>query len=126
MNLIENIKNDKFAEHTGIKLVEVKEGCATVEMEIKTFHLNGVGMVQGGAIFTLADYAFAAASNYKGFVTVGINANITYIKSPKGNKLIATAKEVSSGRKICNYIIDIVDENNEMIAQMTTTGYIRQ
>lgn len=126
MDLIENVRNDLFAIYIGLELVQVESGFAKVEMDIKQIHLNGVGMVQGGAIFTLADYAFAAASNSKGNVTVGINNNISYIKSPKGKKLIATAREVSSGRKICNYTVDITDENGELIAQMTAVGYIHQ
>lgn len=126
MDLIENIRNDLFAKYIGVELIQVEEGYAKAEMEIKQIHLNGVGMVQGGAIFTLADYAFAAASNSKGTVTVGINNNISYIKSPKGKKLIATAKEVSYGRKICTYTVDVTDENGELIAQMNAMGYIRQ
>lgn len=126
MDMIENIRSDWFAKHIGLELKHVEEGYAKVEMEIKQIHMNGVGMVQGGAIFTLADYAFAAASNSKGVLTVGINNNISYIKSPKGKKLIATAKEVSSGRKICTYTVDVTDENGELIAQMTATGYIRR
>ncbi|HBN85633.1 MAG TPA: thioesterase [Clostridiales bacterium] len=126
MDLIENIRNDLFAKYIGVELIQVEEGYAKAEMKIKQIHLNGVGMVQGGAIFTLADYAFAAASNSKGTVTVGINNNISYIKSPKGKKLIATAKEVSYGRKICTYTVDVTDENGELIAQMNAMGYIRQ
>ena len=39
-----------------------------------------MGRAQGGAIFTLADFTFAAASNAHGIVAVGINVNITYLK----------------------------------------------
>jgi acyl-CoA thioesterase len=80
-------------------------------------------MVQGGAIFALADYAFAAACNSSGMLTVGINVNISYIKSPRGKVLTAIANEVSSGKKICSVHIDVQDENNDLIAVVQATGY---
>lgn len=107
----------------GTKLIEVKPGYARVQMEVTENHLNGVGMVQGGAIFALADYAFAAACNSSGMLTVGINVNISYVKSPKGKVLSAIAKEVSSGKKICNVHIDVLDENDDLIAVAQATGY---
>jgi acyl-CoA thioesterase len=126
MDLTECIHNDLFAKHVGIRLVETKEGYAKVEMDIHEYHLNGVRMVKGGAIFTLADYAFAAASNSRGLLCIGVQNSISYFKSPKGKKLIAVAKEVSYGRKLCSYVIDVTDENNERIAQMTALGYLKQ
>jgi acyl-CoA thioesterase len=123
--LIKFVKNDRFAAYVGIKLIKVDSGYAIAQMEITDNHLNGVDIVQGGAIFTLADYAFAAASNSKGFVTLGINANISYFKSPQGKLLIAEAKEISSSKNLCNYNVDVFDENNDLIARFIATGYIK-
>ncbi len=121
--MIQFIQQDKFAQYVGTKLIEVKPGYARVQLEVTENHLNGVGMVQGGAIFALADYAFAAACNSSGMLTVGINVNISYVKSPKGKVLSAIAKEVSSGKKICNVHIDVLDENDDLIAVAQATGY---
>ena len=57
---------DRFATGIGIELLEVKEGYARARMEVSERHLNAAGVMQGGAIFTLADYAFAACSNSHG------------------------------------------------------------
>lgn len=122
---IQFINNDRFARLIGTKLVEVEPGYAMVRMEVTENHLNGVDMVQGGAIFALADYAFAAACNSSGTPTVGINVNISYIKSPKGKVLTAEAREISSGKKICNVHIDVLDENEDLIAVAQATGYRR-
>jgi acyl-CoA thioesterase len=121
----ENIKNDRFAKYLGINLIEIKPGYAKVEMEITENHLNGIDIVQGGAIFTLADYAFAAASNMK-HLTVGINANISYYKSPTGRKIIAEANEISKQNKICGYAVDVFDENYEIIAHVSAMGFIKR
>lgn len=119
------VERDRFAKFIGINLVKVEPGYALASMAITENHLNGVDMVQGGVLFTLADYAFAAASNSAGRVTVSINSNISYYKSPKGKIITAEAKEISSYKKICGYNVDIYDEDNELIARLTATGYIK-
>lgn len=124
--MIEIIENDQFARLVGLKLVKVELGYAEVRMEIKKKHLNGIGIVQGGAIFTLADFAFAAAANAGGKVTIGINANITYSKPAKGKYLLAKATETSSSRSLCNYTVDIYDEDNDLlVAKFNATGFIK-
>lgn len=125
-NLVNQIKNDQFAAHAGVKLIGIRPGYAKAEMEITPNHLNGLNMVHGAAIFTLADYAFAAASNAQGVPTVAINVNISYFKSPKGRRLIAEAQEVSAGKKLCTYKVDIFDEQQELIASFTGMGYKKQ
>lgn len=120
------IENDQFAKLVGLELVKVERGYAEVRMAIQEKHLNGVGIVQGGAIFTLADFAFAAAANAGGKVTVGINANITYSKPAKGKTLLAKATEITASRSLCNYSVDIFDEDNGvLVANFNATGFIR-
>lgn len=121
--LLKLLENDRFAAFIGIELVKVEPGYAKVKMEISEKHLNGVNIIQGGVIFTLADFAFAAASNACGHVTVGINANISYFQASNGKTLIAEAKEVAASHKISNYIVQVFNENKDYIAQLTMTGY---
>ena len=54
---------DRFAAAAGAQVVHVEEGCAKAVMMVEERHLNGANVCQGGAIFTLADLAFAAAVN---------------------------------------------------------------
>jgi len=115
-NIKDFFKNDKFAEYVGIELLEVSKGRAKAKMEIKNHHLNGLKTVQGGAIFTLADLAFAAASNSHGSVAVSINANISYLRAATTGSLIAEAKEVSINPKLATYTVNITDENGDIIA----------
>ena len=117
------VENDKFASLIGIELVKVQPGYAVAKMDISEKHLNGIDIIQGGAIFTLADLAFAAASNSCGRVTVGINASISYFQASKGKTLIAEAKEVAVSQKISNYNVDVFNENKDYIAQLSITGY---
>lgn len=121
-----NISNDRFAGHCGIKLTVIREGYAEAELEIGDEHLNGAGSVHGGAIFTLADYAFAAASNSYGFVTVGINVSISYFKAPSGTKLKAAAREICTRSRICGYDVDVTDADGSLCARFAGLGYIKR
>ena len=117
------LKNDRFASFIGLELVKMEPGYAMAKIDISEHHLNGVNMIQGGVIFTLADFAFAAAANASGQLTVGLNANIAYFKASKGKTLIAEAKEISASQKIAHYNVDIFNENKDHIAQVSITGF---
>ena len=119
----EIIHNDRFAKYVGIRLVEVGKGYAVTELTLNENHLNGLDRIQGGVIFTLADYAFGAASNSHGITTVGINVNISYYKSPTGKVIRAEAREISSQNKICGYQVNVLDEDGSLIANVNGLGY---
>jgi len=111
------LKNDKFAEHVGIELLEVSRGRTRAKMQIKEHHLNGLKIVQGGAIFTLADLALAAAANsYDGIIAVGINASISYLKATRAGTLIAEAREISRSHKFATYTVNITNLDGEVVA----------
>jgi acyl-CoA thioesterase len=101
----------------------VAAGYAKARMEIRDCHLNGANIVHGGAIFTLADFAFAAAANSHERISVGINAAISYAKAATTGSLTAEAKEVSLNHKLGNYIVQIRDEQNDLIAFFQGTVY---
>jgi acyl-CoA thioesterase len=109
-------ENDRFAKLAGIELLEVAEGTATARMKITRQHLNGVNTVHGGAIFTLADLTFAAASNSHGSVAVAINVSIAYIKAIGRGTLFGSAREISRNPKLALYQVDITDDSGDLVA----------
>ncbi len=119
----EFFKRDEFAKYCAIKIVEVSPGYSKTEMEIHKEHLNGVGTVHGGALFTLADYAFAVAANSHGQVTVAINVSITFMKAVKKGKITAEARELSSNPKLATYTVDISDEDDDLVAVFQGLAY---
>lgn len=121
--IIKYFERDRFAAHNGMVLDQVEPGHAVAKMVVTEEHLNAVNMIQGGAIFTLADFAFAAAANACGQVTVGINAGISYFKVAQGNLLMAEAKEISASKRITCYQVNVFDAGNNLIAQVNLTGY---
>lgn len=116
-------KGDRLAEYLGIELVEVSMGKAVARMEVKEEHLNGINTVHGGAIFTLADFAFAVAANSHGRVTVAINVSISFMKAATSGTLTAIANEISLNPKIATYTVNICNEDDELIAIFQGLAY---
>jgi len=112
----EFFSRDQFAKLCGVELVSVCPGHAVARMKVGPQHLNGYRTVQGGAIFTLADFAFAAASNAHGKVAVAINVSITFIKAATGGALQAEARELSSNPKLGTYTVNITDDSKALVA----------
>jgi acyl-CoA thioesterase len=116
-NVRKLMDNDQFAEFCGIELLEISSGSAKTKLEIKKEHINGVGIVHGGIIFTLADFTFAAASNSHGNIALAINANISYVKAAQANEILfAHAIESSISPKLATYTVNVINKANELIA----------
>jgi len=107
---------DNWAKDAGIEHLDVSPGRAKVRMRIEERHKNSHGTVHGGAIFTLADTAFALASNSHGVPAAAINAHISYVKSASGGTLYADAEEFSINPKIATYTVTVTDDDGEKIA----------
>ena len=116
-------KNDRFAASSGIKILEIKKGYCKAIMKIEDRHLNAANVVQGGAIFTLADLAFAAASNSHGMLSLAINVNISFLKGKSSGILYAIATEVCDPTKLGAYDVLVTDEKNDIIARFNGIVY---
>ena len=77
----EFFKNDLFAENAGVVLLEARKGYSKAKLEIKPEHLNAGARTQGGAIFTLADLALAAAANSHGTLAFSLSSTITFLRA---------------------------------------------
>ena len=109
-------KKDTYAQLTGIQLLDVSEGKAKAMLAITEHHRNSAGTVHGGVIFTLADFAFAAAAHSHGTVAVAINSSISFFKAASEGMLYAEAREISIHPKLASYIVDVTNDKNELIA----------
>ena len=116
-------QGDRFAVENGMTIDEIGDGTSTCSMVITDSHRNANGGVMGGAIFTLADFAFAAAANHRHRPTVAQQVSISFLSGSKGSRLIARAKCRKDGRTTCVYNIDVVDDLGRDIAQFIGTGY---
>lgn len=114
---------DRFATENGITLDEVDATHAVASLTVDSRHKNAFGGVMGGAIFTLADFAFAALTNDRERVTVAQQVSINYFAQPKGARLVATARYRKDGRNSCVVNVDVVDDSGREIAQFVGTGF---
>jgi acyl-CoA thioesterase len=108
--------NDTFSQWLGIEVLEVKEGFAKIQMTVRSEMLNGHGVSHGGISFSLADSAFAFASNTHGQKAVSIETSINHIKPIfEGDELIATAEKESTSKSLGQYIVR-VHRGEELVA----------
>jgi len=122
--ILAQLKFDRFAASLGIEVVGLDDGYAKCRMAIRPDMLNSVDILHGGAIFTLADMAFAAACNSHGTVSLALHVGITYYAAPPNNSvLIAEAKEINLSRKTCEYELRITTEEGQLIANAIGLAY---
>lgn len=108
---------------SGTKIEEVGENYAKCSMAITENHRNAYGGIMGGCIYTLADFAFAVASNFdKENLTVSLVGQASFLSMSKGNVLYAEAKLIKDGRTNCFYEIMISDDLGKDIAVVSFTG----
>jgi acyl-CoA thioesterase len=120
----EFLRRDTFAREMGIELTEVRDGFAVARLALSDRHLNGLGLAHGGAVFTLADLAFAAAANAGNAVAVAINANISFVHPGKpGGTLVAIARETSRSGRLATYAVEIRNETGQTAATFQGLAY---
>ncbi len=121
--LREFFAGDRFAARNGIVLEEVAEGRARARLVVGPEHLNAAGVVQGGAVFTLADFAFGAASNSRGHVALAIEAHVTFLRPVRAGVLVAEAREESGSRRLSTCTVRVTDEGGTLVALFTGTAF---
>jgi len=122
--LRKSVNSDPFSQLLDMHLVDGGPGFAVVSMKVANKHMNFLGGGHGGAIFALADTAFGLAANSHDKISIGINANIAYVKGvAEGDQLLAEAREISRGRKTAVYNVDVTC-GKTMIATFTGTVHV--
>ena len=114
---------DIFASQTtGCTVEEVSDGYARCSLTLEPKHMNSLGIPMGGAVFTLADYTYAVASNFDRDVYISTAANVHFMRPARGTVLYAEAKQVRCGRRTCLFSVEISDDLGTQVAYMTFSG----
>ena len=118
------VESEPFAKRLGLRLVDLGDGYAVVEMQCSEEMENIFQMTHGGAIFTLIDEAFEISCNSHGTVAVALNVNVTYHRAPSPTSTLrAEAKEVARTRRTGSYYITVKDEKENLIASCQALAY---
>ena len=118
------ISQDPFAKWMGIELQELRPGYSRVAMTFTPQMVNFHGIPHGGAIFSLADAAFAAAGNSHGQAAVALSMTIQYLAAAEpGKRLIAEAQELRKGNRTGFYQITVKTEAGDLVAACQAVVY---
>lgn len=119
-----NTERDKFAKSIGVQVIEALPDRAVCKLKINENHLNGLGLVNGGVLFTIGDLAMAVAANANGSSTVTLNSSIDFIKSVSSGTIVAVATPVKTGKTISRYRVEVrLEENSELLAVLSATSF---
>ena len=111
-------------ETTGAVIESVNEdGTVTVRLDLSDGHNNSGGRVMGGAIFTIADFAYAATIYANEMYSTAINCSMEYLSAGKGSYLTAVGRLDKAGRNIIFGGADVFDENGRMVARMEVQSF---
>ena len=119
----EYFKGDVFATSVvGAEIEEIGEGYAKCKLNLDARHKNASGQVMGGVIFTLADFAFAVASNRGEGITVTTLTSVSFIDRASGNLLFAEAKALKVGKRNSFFEVSVTDERKKTVAKVSVVG----
>ena len=91
--------------------------------KITSNHKNAKDIVMGGAIFSLADFTFAVATNqHKDYYTLSTNPSINYLRPGSGIYLYAEAIKIKDGKTVCFYEVNVYNDENVLISKVMITG----
>lgn len=122
--ILDKVQTDPYAQFLGIEVIDTAEGFAEVKMKIQDTMLNFHGAANGGVIFSLADVAFAIASNSYGQTAVGIHVSVNYMTAGKlGDTLTATATEITKNPKLGLYRMLVKNQEGDLLASLEGMVY---
>lgn len=119
----EHFQKDRFAADAGIRIDEMTENTSICSMVLTDAHKNAYGGVMGGAIFTLADLAFAVVANQIHSLSVASQVSINYLSAPKGKKLFAKSSCIKDGRTTTVIKVDVYDDTDRDVACFIGTAF---
>lgn len=117
---------DLFPRSLGIELVELTPGRAVVAMTVTEGMANFHGTAHGGALFTLADTAFALSCNSHGTPAVALSVTMDYMAPARpGDRLVAVAEEAQRTKRTGSYHITVTANGGTKIAFFRGLAFIR-
>jgi phenylacetic acid degradation protein PaaD len=125
--ITESFAADPYATSQGMVLGEISEASVSVSMVVRDGHVNFLGGTHGGVVFSLADCAFALASNAHPEDAVAIDTHLAITAPTKvGDTITATGFEQTRGRSLATYRVDVTRGDGRTVALFTGTVFIKR
>jgi acyl-CoA thioesterase len=97
-----------------------------VSVNLSAEHSNFLGVVDGGLVMSLADYAFACSCNSFGPKRVAVQFNTSFISAPVlEGELLAEGITIHAGKTIAVTEITVSDARGRIVAKATGTAVAR-
>lgn len=116
-------------ESLGIRTIEVGPERVVLEMDVGPRVHQPFGLLHGGASATLAESAAslgAYVASADDQTSVGTDLNISHLRAKRDGVVRAIATPVRKGRSLHVWTVDIVDENESLVAVARCTLAIRR
>lgn len=114
-----------FIEYNDIKIVSTDEDESIVTATISEHSLNPYKIAHGGLIFAMGDTVMGITVRCKHKNSVTLNATIDYLKPGTGKMLTATSEVIKKGKHTWVLRASITNDNNELVAIMTASYFIK-
>lgn len=115
--LRDRIASDPYCATLGIDLLALEPGRAVTALTVTDDLVNFHDTPHGGAIYSLADAAFAAASNSRGETAVALETNVSYLEAVDvGETLTATAEETHLTDSTAEYEVVVRADDEDRMA----------
>jgi acyl-CoA thioesterase len=115
---------DRFSQWLGIEVLEARVGHAVLRMPVRDDMVNGFGTSHGGILFSLADSAFAFATNAGGVLSVAIDCSVSFpVAVRPGDVLTATAVEQSTTKRLAFCDVTVRNQDNVIAGHFRGTVY---
>ena len=115
-------EGEPIASLLNMKLLELSPGYAKVTIQLKPEYQNFNGLIFGGIVMSVADQAFAYASNSLAYPSLASQFNIHFIAGAGvDDELTAECRVVRSGRRVGISEMTVTNQEGKLIARATGT-----
>lgn len=120
----ERNEKSRYAKLLGIVTTEIGEGYAKGELKIRQDHINGIGSVHGGGIYSLADTICGSLAASYGEWATTVSSSFNFLRAALDSTVLyAEASEIRRGKRISVFDVKITDEKERLIATGTFTYF---
>jgi uncharacterized protein (TIGR00369 family) len=110
----------------GVNGFTAEKGKVTMGFDPAEFHYNALGTVHGGVIATVIDMVLGSAVHStlkagQGFTTLTLELKYHRAVTAKSGRLIAIAEVITRGREIVTAEAKLIDKNDRLFANATST-----
>ena len=117
-------RTNAFANHVGVVVTKIEEAYAEAELELRAEHLNPMGYVHGGVLYTIADITAGAATVSLGTNAVTVSGEYHYLAPGKDTRsLKAIARPIKKGAKLLVFDLEVYTAEEKLIGKGTFTIY---